>query len=416
MEQRKIGAIKTVIRNEIPHVTVAMTVSKRNVKEIPEVVNLCETIGINTLRVSRLVPIGRGKMLRDELLSPVEIKNLYETIFEFNKILEQKKSKLRIAIGVSTGIWCIEDPNFLSKFPDSFHVCTAGYTSLAVLPNGDVFPCRRLPILVGNLTKQSLFEIYYSSDKLWQLRNINNTNSTCRNCPFFDRCYGGAKCMAYGYFGNPFAPDPNCWKLFKELPKENKFKEFKESEDVLLNSKYVTGDKVNLQNEFEIIDEKKAKYIFKVNTKNIENLINQIIRQKPEVAMISFQLSMEEMTLETGKIIISFLEKLRENKINFKVTKPLPRCLFGLKYEQIVRKFNIPRSCFECLELFILQENGMIRFCKAINNRLGPKLKYMKDRNQIYEYFKTFYDRVKPNEKCRGCIWYIRGKCDLKCY
>ena len=44
-------------------------------------------------------------------------------------------------------------------------------TVIIVMPNGDVLPCRRLPIVVGNLMEQTLFEIYYSSELLWRLRD-----------------------------------------------------------------------------------------------------------------------------------------------------------------------------------------------------------------------------------------------------
>ena len=101
------------------------------------------------------------------------------------------------------------------------NTCVAGYSSLTILPNGDVYPCRRLPIYVGNVLKQSLEEIFYKSKELRKLRNPGNINIRCQNCPYFDECLGGAKCVSYGYWKdsyleNPqFLPDPQCWGLFK---------------------------------------------------------------------------------------------------------------------------------------------------------------------------------------------------------
>lgn len=41
--------------------------------------------------------------------------------------------------------------------------CSAGDTPITILPNGDVLPCRRMPVIAGNLFNQPLQEIYFES-------------------------------------------------------------------------------------------------------------------------------------------------------------------------------------------------------------------------------------------------------------
>ena len=73
--------------------------------------------------------------------------------------------------------------------------CTAGDSLITVQPNGDVYPCRRLPIRVGNLMETPLAELYYSSDLLCALRDRNCVSQGCEACYFARLCRGGLKCL-----------------------------------------------------------------------------------------------------------------------------------------------------------------------------------------------------------------------------
>lgn len=221
------NAIKALVEESI-HVSISMTIAKHNIDDVLGVIKLCKDLHVNGLGLRRLVPCGSGSQLRDKMLSPLELKNLYKLITNISV-----ESGLVVMTGCENSLWTLEDPSFVT------HGCSTAYDSLTILPNGDVFPCRRLPIKVGNVTEQKLHDIWYSSDILWDLRNKNNLNSLCRNCSNFERCIGGARCVAYGYFGDLFAPDPQCWLAFTELPKF-KYKEMQiNKEKILLVEKYL---------------------------------------------------------------------------------------------------------------------------------------------------------------------------------
>ena len=59
---------------------------------------------------------------------------------------------------------------FLTAGGSAYH-CTAGDSLLTVMPNGDVYPCRRMPIRAGNVFQTSLREIYERSHILRALRD-----------------------------------------------------------------------------------------------------------------------------------------------------------------------------------------------------------------------------------------------------
>lgn len=74
-------------------------------------------------------------------------------------------SKLRKELRVSRhrSLWCLADKK-LSGF------CPVGFSTVTLLPDGTVLPCRRLPIKIGDIKKESLFKIWYTSEILWKLR------------------------------------------------------------------------------------------------------------------------------------------------------------------------------------------------------------------------------------------------------
>ena len=200
-----IKAIQLLKNRKIP-VGISMTVNKGNLKDVPAVIVLANNLNVSYLSLRQLIPVGRGRQMKETTLNIKEVKELFLYILK-----ARKTSKTKIVMGGEDAILA-QEGHYLPQG------CSAGYTSITVLPNGDVYPCRRLPIFSGNLLKQSLEGIYYNSEKLQEIRNLNNINSTCQSCPYFNECYGGAKCINYAYFGDPFAPSPHCWRLFDKLP------------------------------------------------------------------------------------------------------------------------------------------------------------------------------------------------------
>lgn len=209
--KKAIRGVERLLSNGVP-AGVSLTVHKGNVNDLEGFVDFCNSMEVKALGVGRLVPIGMGKNLG--ILEPLETKKFYEKVMELKG--EWKGKGVRIHTHCSDSLWLAEDPNYET------HGCSAGYDSLSILPNGDVVPCRRLPIKVGNILEKSLIDIWYTSDFLWKLRNKGNI-SACKDCEFFRKCFGGARCVAYGYFRNPFAPDPQCWRLFKRLSKSREY-------------------------------------------------------------------------------------------------------------------------------------------------------------------------------------------------
>ncbi|MDR1919007.1 MAG: SPASM domain-containing protein, partial [Tannerellaceae bacterium] len=82
-----------------------------------------------------------------------------------------------------------------------------------LLPEGDVYACRRMKSHVGNVFDEKLFDIFIS-DKMDDYRNYDKFEK-CSKCELKRFCRG-CPSVAYGYTGNFYAPDPQCWKQIGE--------------------------------------------------------------------------------------------------------------------------------------------------------------------------------------------------------
>ena len=95
---------------------------------------------------------------------------------------------------------------------ENTHECVAGKIMFALLPNGEVLPCRRLPIGIGNIKEKSFEEIYYENELVQKLKVPTPQIEGCQGCSFEKRCKGGLRCLSYSITGDPFKKDPGCWR------------------------------------------------------------------------------------------------------------------------------------------------------------------------------------------------------------
>ena len=116
------------------------------------------------------------------------------------------KSPLRIR--TSRPLWCLIDPE-MGGF------CPAGLSCLAILHDGTVLPCRRLEIPIGNIVRDGLYRIWYTSDVLWRLRDKKGLAKGCNGCQWLSNC-GGCRAIAHALTGDFMGSDPQCWKSERE--------------------------------------------------------------------------------------------------------------------------------------------------------------------------------------------------------
>jgi radical SAM protein with 4Fe4S-binding SPASM domain len=200
--EQTVSALKHLVREQI-RTFISFTAHKANFREFTEVARLGQKLGVFRIWADRLIPLGKGVSLSEQVLTPDETR-------EFFEIMHKSCRKAARSWFNRTEIAMHRALQFLIAGGRPYY-CTAGDTLITVQPNGDLYPCRRMPIPVGNLMETPFEELYYKSDLLCALRNRDSISEGCQDCFYSKLCRGGLRCMSCAVTGDLFKADPGCW-------------------------------------------------------------------------------------------------------------------------------------------------------------------------------------------------------------
>lgn len=189
---------------------ISFTAHSGNYLEFPVVADLGRQLKVARVWADRFIPPPSGSSPAASVpalrtLTPAET-------FDFFRLMHEKKCEKKIGrwFGLNpTEVAMHRGLQFLVGGGEPYR-CSAGDSLICVLPNGDVYPCRRMPIKVGNVLKTPLSEIYQESGLLQSLRDKDRIADGCRKCFFSRLCRGGLRCLSYALTGSPFEADPGC--------------------------------------------------------------------------------------------------------------------------------------------------------------------------------------------------------------
>ncbi|HXX58780.1 MAG TPA: radical SAM protein [Thermodesulfovibrionales bacterium] len=190
-------------------VTLNTTLSEMNADYFMDMVELSTSLGVQKLGFSRLVPSGRGYGLLDKMIEKEKVRRLYEEISSL------KPEGLTIVTGdpVASQMDSPVEEGDTDSIP--FGGCSAGVSGLTLLPDGTITPCRRLPIPLGNVRKDSLREVWAGSEVLEALRDKKKYKGKCGRCKRWSGCRG-CRAIAYAFARSRgdddfLAEDPQCF-------------------------------------------------------------------------------------------------------------------------------------------------------------------------------------------------------------
>lgn len=196
---KAIDALAELKREGVP-AYVSFTAHRQNSGEFHGVAEAASKLGVERVWSDRLIPLGQGAEMEDLLMSPSDTRRFVELMSRSRTALKRTKTEVAMHRALQFA-GCGSTPYF----------CKAGDSLLTLLPGGELVPCRRMPIPVGNFLKQGLWELYNSSPVLESLRDSRNLNEGCKRCFYSKLCKGGLKCLAYALTGDPWSGDPGCW-------------------------------------------------------------------------------------------------------------------------------------------------------------------------------------------------------------
>ena len=199
-----LKALKQIRKAKI-QTMVAFTCHKDNYKEIPKLIKIIKRNKIDRFWVDRLIPLGdESKEIanKNKILSTDEYRDVI-------KILTKERQKAKNNPLCKTTIHTNRALQFCEGSLE-YYTCSAGIKLLTLLANGDILPCRRLPIPFGNVLENTILELYQKSDLIKDLKK-ENIPTECMSCLNASVCKGGAKCLSYALFKNYTKKDYNCY-------------------------------------------------------------------------------------------------------------------------------------------------------------------------------------------------------------
>ena len=187
------------LRKENIFTSISFTATSLNYKEFPKVVRYARKYGVNNVWSDRFIPLGD---------SDKSLALNYKQTREYLEIMNKERNELKKVKNSNTTISMYRALQF-QMTNDFAYGCTAGDTLLTVMENGDLVPCRRMPITIGNLFDRSMYDLYIKSDVLKDLRE-KKIPDECINCEHSEVCHGGLKCLTYAMYKDLNHKDYGC--------------------------------------------------------------------------------------------------------------------------------------------------------------------------------------------------------------
>ncbi len=206
--RKTLDAVDLLVSRDAP-ISIRMTYLDQGENEVRNLMDLISRHGVKSFNFRYVVPVGNAAK---SAMNPNMYEKLSKKIWEWGKELD-------MTIGYS-------DP-----FPELFvnperqeevernqglktgHAvtgCSVAFSLLYVNPEGIVQFCPYFPVVVDDLKKTPVDEIWYHNEKFNLFRHSRSfLNGACKECKYKFAC-GGCRGAAHAQ-GDYLGPDPRCW-------------------------------------------------------------------------------------------------------------------------------------------------------------------------------------------------------------
>lgn len=226
-----VNAVKLAKKEKIA-VSTFLVLNKFNFKILDKYIHLVNRLGVDTAYFTRLYHSGSAiRNIRKIHLSKEDYLEAIKVIDNMNKQIIRKDipslAKLHSRQKPTTLMLRGSPPLCLLRNHNINLLnlqCGAAKMELAINPNGDVLPCPSWPKPIGNLTKDSIINIWNKTEMI-NCANNSIAPETCNSCELGNACNKGCQvCM------------PNGLDEFADLTKTSISKQSLEETIINLNS------------------------------------------------------------------------------------------------------------------------------------------------------------------------------------
>lgn len=186
------------------------TVSGANITEIPAIIDLVVAHHADVFAFARYCPTSFDKSTHIE---PDEYRQLLDVCWQ--KFEQYKESGTTFNLKDHLWTLYLHDKGIFTipgELDDAmiYDGCNCGINHLTILPDGDIYACRRMDSVVGNVFRDRLADVFVS-EKMDKYREFEKFEK-CSKCELMRFCRG-CPAVAYGYTHNSYSGDPQCWKV-----------------------------------------------------------------------------------------------------------------------------------------------------------------------------------------------------------
>jgi len=243
-----------------------MTIARHNAKQLPDVLQLAKSLGADALHTFLLVPVGCGvDIAAEQMVAPDEYEKMLNWFYDeslaggielkatcaphyFRVVRQRRAAERRSAEAAAKAATpaaqgapdpCAIGPTEMimpggtgislkpqaaghpagnhtghpSGHPSDMNAmtkgCLAGTGVCFISHEGEVFPCGYLPVIAGDLRKQTFDEIWQNAEVFNALRDTGNLKGKCGCCEFRNVCMG-CRARAFAATGDYLDEEPFC--------------------------------------------------------------------------------------------------------------------------------------------------------------------------------------------------------------
>ena len=234
-------------------VQINTTIARHNAHELPAVLDLTRSIGADALHTFLLVPVGCGvDIAAEQMVPPQEYEEILNWFYDrsqegdielkatcaphYFRVVRQRRAAERRAAtatpaahpqgnGAEIGPTEITMPGStgIALHPHAARAghghpggmsavtkgCLAGTGVCFISHVGEVYPCGYLPVIAGDLSKQSFADIWENSSVFQTLRSTESLKGKCGYCEFRNICMG-CRARAFAASGDYMDEEPFC--------------------------------------------------------------------------------------------------------------------------------------------------------------------------------------------------------------
>lgn len=187
-------------------------VSSETADDLPAIYQLLQEFPVMRWSLFFLISIGRGAQLQE--VSPEVAEELMQWVYDLSKVSNfqikttEAPSFRRVARDRMKADGLSQDQMGHTGVRKGYGI-RDGNGIMFVSDIGNVYPSGFLPVIAGNVRKETLSSIYRNSEVFLQVRDVNNFEGKCGLCEYRKIC-GGSRARAFAHTGSLMGSDPVC--------------------------------------------------------------------------------------------------------------------------------------------------------------------------------------------------------------